>query len=205
MAPELDEEFDPGTLHALRAKVLVHACRAGLSESRAMDVVLAVHELAANAIRHGAGAGRLRVWNLVRELCCQVDDGDPPRFEDSARRPADSATGAADTHSRTLMSSISSAPGHGLWLMRQLADRMSMVSGPDGTCVRSLSTCPEHHRPTAADGLSMLLMRFPSRSARYPARACRGNVPRSRWAVIARAAFGEQFLKVRRRGTARPE
>jgi anti-sigma regulatory factor (Ser/Thr protein kinase) len=77
MAPELDQEFDPGTLHALRAKVLVQACRAGLSESRAADVVLAVHELAANAIRHGAGAGRLRVWNLVRELCCQVDDGNP--------------------------------------------------------------------------------------------------------------------------------
>jgi hypothetical protein len=34
------------------------------------------------------------------------------------------------------MSSISSAPGHGLWLVRQLADRMSMVSAPDGTCVR---------------------------------------------------------------------
>jgi two-component sensor histidine kinase len=55
MAPELDQEFDPGTLHTLRAKVLVQACRAGLSESRATDVVLAVHELAANAIRHGAG------------------------------------------------------------------------------------------------------------------------------------------------------
>lgn len=136
MEPELDEEFDPGTLHTLRAKVLAQACRAGLSESRAADVVLAVHELAANAIRHGAGAGRLRVWNLVRELCCQVDDGDPPRSEDPARHPAGSATGAADTHSRTLMSSISSAPGHGLWLVRQVADRMSMVSGPDGTCVR---------------------------------------------------------------------
>ena len=133
MAPELDEEFDPGTLHMLRAKVLAQACRAGLSESRAADVVLAVHELAANAIRHGAGAGRLRVWNLVRELCCQVDDGDPLRSEDPARRPG---TGAADTHSRTLMSSISSAPGHGLWLVRQVADRMSMMSGPDGTCVR---------------------------------------------------------------------
>jgi two-component sensor histidine kinase len=55
VAPELDQEFDPGTLHALRAKVLAQACRAGLSEGRAADVVLAVHELAANAIRHGAG------------------------------------------------------------------------------------------------------------------------------------------------------
>jgi len=79
MAPELDQEFDPGTLHALRAKVLAQACRAGLSESRATDVVLAVHELAVNAIRHGAGAGRLRGWNLVRELCGQVDDVRPRR------------------------------------------------------------------------------------------------------------------------------
>src|SRR2546430_4454762 len=102
MAPELDQEFDPGTLHALRAKVLVQACRAGLSESRAADVVLAVHELAANAIRHGAGAGRLRIWNLVRELCCQVDDGDPP-----------------DGHRQILASSMSSTPGHGLWLLPQ--------------------------------------------------------------------------------------
>lgn len=135
MAPELDEEFDPGTLHALRAKVLVQACRAGLSESRAMDVVLAVHELAANVIRHGAGAGRLRVWNLVRELCCQVDDSDPPRSEGPARPPAGSANGAADAHAKTLASSMSSAPGHGLWLARQVADRMSMVSGPGGTRV----------------------------------------------------------------------
>jgi anti-sigma regulatory factor (Ser/Thr protein kinase) len=135
VAPELDEEFDPGTLHALRAKVLVQACRAGLSESRAADVVLAVHELAANAIRHGAGAGRLRVWDLVRELCCQVDDGDPPRSEGPAWAPTGSATSAADAHTKTLASSISSAPGHGLWLVRQVADRMSMVSGPGGTRV----------------------------------------------------------------------
>lgn len=136
VAPELDEAFDPGTLHTLRAKVLAQACLAGLSESRATDVVLAVHELAANAIRHGAGAGRLRVWNLVRELCCQVDDGDPPRTEDPGRHPAGSAAGAADALSRTLARSMSSGPGHGLWLVRQVADRMSMVSGPGGTCVR---------------------------------------------------------------------
>jgi two-component sensor histidine kinase len=138
VAPELDQEFDPGTLHALRAKVLIQACRAGLSESRAADVVLAVHELAANAIRHGAGAGvgRLRIWNLVRELCCQVDDGDPPRSDDRAWNPAGSVTSAADEHRQTLASSMSSTPGHGLWLVRQVADRMSMASGPSGTRVR---------------------------------------------------------------------
>jgi serine/threonine-protein kinase RsbW len=90
-------------------------------------VVLAVHELAANAIRHGGGAGRLRIWNLVRELCCQVDDGDPPRPEDPAWHPAGRVTSEAEAHA---------PPGHGLWVVRQVADRMSMVSGPGGTCVR---------------------------------------------------------------------
>ncbi len=134
MVPELDEEFDRGTLHTLRAKVLAQACRAGLSESRATDVVLAVHELAANAIRHGAGAGRLRVWKLVREMCCQVDDGDPPR-QDPARHPGGSATNA-DAFSQTAVRTLAGVPGHGLWLVRQVADRMSALSGPGGTCVR---------------------------------------------------------------------
>ena len=107
-----------------------------------MDVVLAVHELAANAIRHGAGAGRLRVWNLVRELCCQVDDGDPPQSDDRGWNSAGSATSAADGHRQTLASSMSGTPGHGLWLVRQVADRMSMASDPGGTRVRVAFNLP---------------------------------------------------------------
>ena len=140
MVPDLDEEFDRATLHALRAKVLAQACRARLSESRATDVVLAVHELAANAISHGAGAGRLRVWKLVRELCCQVDDGVPPR-EDLAWHPGGS-TANAGAFSQTAVRSISSVRGHGLWLVRQVADRMSMLSGPGGTRVRIAFNLP---------------------------------------------------------------
>jgi anti-sigma regulatory factor (Ser/Thr protein kinase) len=135
MAPVLDQGFDARTLHALRTKVQVQAYRAGLPESRAKDVVFAVHELAANAIRHGAGAGRLRIWKLVSELCCQVDDGDPPR-EGPAWHPAGSTAGAAGAVSRTLTNSLSSDPGHGLWLVRQVADQMSMAVGPGGTRVR---------------------------------------------------------------------
>src|SRR5580704_7942627 len=58
----LDQEFDSGTLYALRAAVQAHAGQAGLSEDRVGEVVLAIHELAANAIAHGAGHGRLRMW-----------------------------------------------------------------------------------------------------------------------------------------------
>ena len=73
--PVLDQEFDSGNLYALRAAVQAHAVQAGLSEDRTSEVVLAVHELAANAVRHGGGVGRLRVWNGAGSLQCQVDDG----------------------------------------------------------------------------------------------------------------------------------
>ena len=122
MAPELDQAFDRGTLPTLRAKVLFQACRAGLSESRAADVVLAVHELAANAIRHGAGAGRLRMWNRTRELTCQVDDGEPP----------------SGTTASPASPSLPSRPGHGLWVVRQVADRVHVTSGPSGTRVKAV-------------------------------------------------------------------
>ena len=48
----------------------------GLPDERAGEVVLAVHELAANVICHGGGKGRLRVWQPAGALHCQVDDGD---------------------------------------------------------------------------------------------------------------------------------
>jgi len=119
VAPVLDLRFDSGTLNVLRAEVHNRACRAGMSEGRAGDVVLAVHELAANAIRHGAGAGRLRIWSLPGALHCQVDDGAPP------------ASGSPDGASSR--NSWQARPGHGLWVTRQVADQVAILSGPDGT------------------------------------------------------------------------
>jgi anti-sigma regulatory factor (Ser/Thr protein kinase) len=113
--PVLDLPFDSGTLTALRAGVKAQACEAGLPEARAEDVVLAVHELAANAVSHGAGAGRLRIWKLAGSLRCQVEDGEPL------------ASGPASGHS------LPSRPGHGLWLVRQVADRMRILTGARGT------------------------------------------------------------------------
>jgi len=115
-APVLDLAFDSGTLDALRAGVKAHACQAGLPEERAQDVVLAVHELAANAVHHGAGAGRLRVWKRAGALHFQVEDGDP-----------------VAPSGQTTVSSLPSKPGHGLWVVRQLADRMRVLSGARGT------------------------------------------------------------------------
>src|ERR1700685_2442207 len=101
-APVLDQEFDSGNLYALRAAVQAHVGQAGLSEDRASEVVLAVHELAANAIAHGAGHGRLRLWDLAGALSCEIADGGAPGTTDSSE--------TADPWP--------AADGHGPWLGR---------------------------------------------------------------------------------------
>ena len=87
----LDQGFDPDTLHVLRAALWAHALQAGLAEELAGDVVLAVHELAANAIAHGAGYGHLRLWHLPGALSCEITDDGPPvrpvRFRPDRRFP----------------------------------------------------------------------------------------------------------------------
>jgi anti-anti-sigma factor len=112
----LDQAFDADSLYALRAAVAAHATQAGLAPGRSDDLVIAVHELAANAVRHGAGHGRLRVWKSDRALLCEISD-------DGIGQP--SGTGDA-TQWRT-------EPGHGLSLVRQVADQTSLHSGPSGT------------------------------------------------------------------------
>ena len=110
--PVLDQAFDGDSLYPLRAAVAAHGSQAGLSEGRTRDLVLAVHELAANAVRHGAGQGRLRLWATPEGVRCEVsDDG------------AESAE-AALWHVE---------PGHGLWLVRRIADGASVQSDPSGT------------------------------------------------------------------------
>jgi anti-sigma regulatory factor (Ser/Thr protein kinase) len=107
-----------------RARTRAFVSRAGLTDDRAADMLLAVHELAANAIVHGGGAGRLRMWNLGGALLCQVDDGGRPG---SARPGAFSEQAAVN--------SLPCEPGHGLWVVRKVADQLQSISGPAGTSV----------------------------------------------------------------------
>ena len=100
-----------------------------MPEARADDLALAVHELAANAIQHGAGHGRLLMWHQDGTLICQVEDDNLPGRR---RRPA-----AAPPRSRSSGGNAAArwprAQPHGLWLVRALADHMSITSGTAGT------------------------------------------------------------------------
>jgi anti-sigma regulatory factor (Ser/Thr protein kinase) len=138
----LDQEFDSGTLYALRAAVQAHAGQAGLPEDRTGEVVLAVHELAANAIAHGAGHGRLRMWERAGALSCEIADAGPvgagrptEPSPGGAGRPTGPSPGGAGrpTGPSEAADPWPAADGHGLWLVRQVADQLDLRSGPRGT------------------------------------------------------------------------
>jgi anti-sigma regulatory factor (Ser/Thr protein kinase) len=114
----LELAFDSTSLYLLRATVAAHAAGTGLSRQPASDVVITAHELAANAVVHGAGHGQLRLWTDERFLYCQVSDDGPARSGD--QQPAGAAAWPRDH-------------GHGLWLIDIITDQFSIDHGPAGT------------------------------------------------------------------------
>jgi anti-sigma regulatory factor (Ser/Thr protein kinase) len=116
----LERIFGAGSLAALRSAVADRALSAGVAPERVGDVVIAVHELAANAVRHGAGRGVARMWRKGPCLCCVVSDDGPPHgglSREAAPWPEPA--------------------GHGLWVARQVADEFTVVTGEGGTFARA--------------------------------------------------------------------
>lgn len=111
-------------LFAIRSLVSEHAAAAGLSEERIADLVLAVNELATNAIRHGSGGGTLHVWTRSGRLVCQVQDSGYISDPLAGRRVP-----AADV-----------AGGIGLWTVNQLCDLVEVRTSGAGTTVRVHTT-----------------------------------------------------------------
>lgn len=141
----LDQAFDSGTLYALRAAAQAHAMAAGLAEDRTDDLMISVHELAANAVRHGGGGGRVRMWQRDGALHCQVEDGGLPATAREAPCGEEAGSGAGDQNAKAADETPGPdqnvadrwpfLPGHGLWLVRLVSDQLSLSSGPDGSRV----------------------------------------------------------------------
>jgi anti-sigma regulatory factor (Ser/Thr protein kinase) len=107
-------------LAAVRAVVYRYAMQAGLPEFRAIDLVLAVSEVAANTIRHAKSPGSLKIWYDTEEIVCQIhDDGIITDPLAGRRRP-----------------SLESMGGHGLWIVNQVCDEVEMRSDETGTTIR---------------------------------------------------------------------
>jgi anti-sigma regulatory factor (Ser/Thr protein kinase) len=113
----LEQRFDSTNMVSLRSAVAAHASALGLSPERVNDLVLVAHELASNAVRHGGGSGRLRVWRVDGSVFCEVSDvGEGFLFDPPERVPDLNATG-----------------GRGLWIIAHLADKVGVESGHTGT------------------------------------------------------------------------
>jgi anti-sigma regulatory factor (Ser/Thr protein kinase) len=67
-------EFDRATFTEARRFAAAGARRAGLAETRADDLELAVGELLSNSVLHGGGSGTLGMWTQDGHLVCEVTD-----------------------------------------------------------------------------------------------------------------------------------
>jgi anti-sigma regulatory factor (Ser/Thr protein kinase) len=120
-ADALEHEISADSLSAVRRFLAAEGERAGLSPSRVHDLVLSVHEVASNSIRHGGGSGTLRVWRENATLVCEVRDRGRISLQPLVGRvrPALGQTG-----------------GWGLWLANQLCDLVQLRELPEGSVVR---------------------------------------------------------------------
>lgn len=98
--------------------------------------MLAVHELAANAVRHGAGAGRLRMQAGSGALRVQVRDAGPASLDGHTR------TGDVDGQEIGGADGWPCQPGHGLWLVRQVTDQIRVLRAQGESLVTAVFNLP---------------------------------------------------------------
>ena len=111
---------DAESLAALRLRVREAAAAFGLDPARTGDLVLVVNEVATNSVRHGGGAGTLRIWEEDTSVICEISDSGQILDPLAGRRkpPADRGS------------------GFGLWLANELCDLVQIRSFPSGSVVR---------------------------------------------------------------------
>jgi anti-sigma regulatory factor (Ser/Thr protein kinase) len=115
----LEQDFNVDNLYGVRAAVAAHV--ATVADERTVDtMVLIAHELASNAVRHGGGTGRLRLWLAGGALHCEVSD-----------RGTGMEHPAIAGHT---LPAPSLPGGRGLWIARQLSE-VHISASPAGTTI----------------------------------------------------------------------
>ena len=115
-------------LAAIRAVVHRYAIEAGLTEARAIDLTLAVSEVAANTVKHAKSPGSLNIWYDTKEIVCQVHDEGVITDPLAGRREP----------------SLDAQGGHGLWIVNHVCDRVEIHSDETGTTIRMHMYLPQH-------------------------------------------------------------
>lgn len=132
-AVTLDRTFDADDLQTVRREVAERAGRLGVPEARVEGLLLVVSELVTNAVRHGGGTGRIRLWVRGPYVYCQVTDAGP---------------GIGDPLAGTEAPDVLATDGRGIWICRQvcneliIADRGRGVPGTTVIAVLSMDSPP---------------------------------------------------------------
>jgi anti-sigma regulatory factor (Ser/Thr protein kinase) len=114
-------------LAAIRAIVHRYAIQAGLTEARAIDLTLAVSEVAANTVKHAKSPGSLNIWYDAQEIVCQIHDEGVITDPLAGRREP----------------SLDAQGGHGLWIVNRVCDRVEIRSDETGTTIRLHMNLPQ--------------------------------------------------------------
>ncbi|MFC7531779.1 ATP-binding protein [Actinoplanes sp. GCM10030250] len=120
--------FTSAGVSEVRRLVTRKAGDLGLTGRFLQDFVLAVQELMTNAVRHGGGWGRLRLYRDGFLLVCVVTDHGPGFTGDPA--------------GPEVLPSLESEGGRGLWLARRAVSSLQISTSPFG--VRATVTMKLH-------------------------------------------------------------
>jgi anti-sigma regulatory factor (Ser/Thr protein kinase) len=125
-SPDTEISFGLADLAAVRRSIADVAIGAGLPRSRADELVLAVNEIATNAVVHGRAPATVRIWHAGGELVFEVSD---------------SGDGIADVLAGQLTPSSVRLGGRGIWLTRLVCDAVEIRNG-SGCTVAIHATAP---------------------------------------------------------------
>lgn len=122
LAGEMNEmTFTADHLPAVRRFTVAHARHRGVDEDVIGDLVIAVNEIATNAVRHGSPPAGLRIWTECDRVVAEIHDAGTwtPAAEPGTNPPPVGAEG-----------------GMGLWVARQICSAVRIDTGMTGTVVR---------------------------------------------------------------------
>lgn len=106
----IHQEFGAADIPGVRRTTLDWARAAGLVEDVAQEFLIAVYEIASNAVEHGGGRGVVWFWSDGIRLFCEIRSARPIHDPLGGYRPP----GAAQER------------GRGLWLARQICEQVTI-------------------------------------------------------------------------------
>src|SRR5690349_5785191 len=127
-APDVEELFDLADLPSLRRQIGSFAIEAGLSGSRTEETVLAVNEIATNAVLHGRPPSTVRGWYADGEIIVEVTDA---------------GDGISDSLAGQLPPPAEQPGGRGLWLTRLVCDAVEVCNAGGCTVTMHVDTPAE--------------------------------------------------------------